>query len=814
MRLEGRTNRQNGLSADEVAERVARGEVNRVPRSDRADFADIAARNLLTLFNALVVPAAIALFILGDYRGAVAVSGMAITNAGLGLIQEVRAKRHLDRLALMAESRVQVVRAGIVCEIPSGEVVRGDLVVLTAGDSVVADGELVEARYLEVDEALLTGESDPVPRRAGERVQSGSFAVAGEGRYIADGVGAESYVQRTAIEARRYHFAASPLQQSIDRLIRILTVTAVTLCLLYVLLWSTRRFPVTDLVQMIAATVTSMVPQGLVLMSTLAFVLGAVRLAARGAIVQRLSAVETMAEIDTLCMDKTGTLTTNNLRLDGVHAVAGDVDVDEIRRRLCLFASASLDRGNRNIAALRAALGEVPVELIDHLPFKSQNRYSAVRLRSDRSEHALVLGAPEALQQHVHSSHAARIETFRLELIKTGHRLLLFAETDDSRPFGGEIQGIVIRPLAFVAFSDELRADAGDVLRNLNEQSIEFKILSGDNAETVRATVRPLAADNGLPGMADAPVVTGAELESAAEPAQLIAAHSVFGRVTPWQKVQIVTALKESGRRVAMIGDGVNDVLPIKNAHLGIAMGEGSRAAKTVAGLVLTTNRFDLLPATLQEGRTILRNLRRAGKLFLVKNVYVLILIVGSLGLFNLPFPFLPQQVTLLNFLTIGVPVLIIMLGRQPAAATRSDFLRDVGWFTLRTGILIGGATLALYRQAGQIYGHDMTTQRTILLAALVLLGLGTLIRALRDGETGWLGSDWIFYAWSATAVGIFLVTLYTRHAAYFFDLVSLSIEQWALIGAFVVPGHVLGLLSDLLDRPTSFRARMPGQKS
>jgi cation-transporting ATPase E len=790
-----------GLTAAEVAERVARGQVNRVRRSDRADYADIAARNFLTLFNALVVPAAFALFALGDFRDGIAVSGMAITNTVLGLVQEIRAKRQLDRLALLAETGVRVVRDGVVTEIPSGEVVRDELVLINAGDSVVADGELVEARFLEIDEALLTGESDPVPRHTGERVQSGSFAVAGEGRYVADGVGVDSYAQRTAAEARRYRFAHSPLQESIDRLIRFLTATAVILCVLYVFLWLARGFPVSDLVEMIAATVTSMVPQGLVLMSTLAFVLGAVRMAARGAVVQRLNAVETMAAIDTLCMDKTGTLTTNQLQLERVQLLTTSVAEADVRRRLCLFASASLDRGSKSLAALRAALGDAAVELLDQLPFKAQNRYSAVRINDGQAEHVLVLGAPEALSSFLHGDHIASTEAARVELMKTGLRILLFTESRERRQFAGSLKGFVLEPLALVALSDELRPEAASVLRALAEQGIEFKVLSGDNPDTVRATMAPFSEIAELRALAAGPVMTGSELETSIDPAALIAAQNVFGRVSPLQKVQVVVALKNAGKQVAMIGDGVNDVLPIKNAHLGIAMGDGSRAAKTVSGLVLTTNCFDLLPETLAEGRTILRNLRRAGKLFLTKNVYMLILIVGALGVFDLPFPFLPRQVTLLNLLTIGTPALLITLSRDGADATRVNFLREVGSFALRTGIIIGAAALALHWYAARIRGDGLVMQRTLVLTELVLLGLTSVLRVLTDGESKRLRGDWRFYLLAGAALLFYLGVLYWAPAAEFFELSPLRYGHWLLLIWTSVAALIVLMLSDRVIR-------------
>jgi cation-transporting ATPase E len=837
----------SGLSPEEVAERTARGQVNRVRRSDRAEYLDIAARNTLTLFNALVVPAAAALFALGEYRGALAVSGMAVTNMVLGLVQEVRAKRHLDRLALLSEARARVVRGGQVGDVPSGDVVLGDHLLLAAGEPVVADGPVLEARFLEVDEALLTGESDPVPRRPGEPLLSGSFCVAGEGCYRADRVGAEAFAQRTAAEARAYRYAASPLQESIDRLIRILTWTAVTLCAGYVVLYYTRGFSQADLVEMIAATVTSMVPQGLVLMTTLAFTLGAVRMSRRGALVQRLNAVESMAGVDTLCMDKTGTLTTNNLRLERLEVVDPSLSGEEVRARLRLFASASLDRSSKSLAALRAALGEGEAELLDQLPFKSQNRYSAVRVRPRQppgpAEYVLALGACEALQPYLAQDTAGTWEAVWSKLLGSGLRILLFARADTGRPqFDGSLDGFVLRPLALVALSDELRPEAGAVLRALAEQGIGFKVLSGDNPATVRATVAALgagAAPAALRALAESPVVTGAELEKSAHAGELIRTRAVFGRVSPWQKVEIVRTLRAQGRHVAMLGDGVNDVLPIKNAHLGIAMGEGARASKTVAGLVLQTNDFGLLPEALEEGRTILRNLRRAGKLFLTKNAFTLILIVGALGVFGLPFPFLPQQVTLLNFLTIGVPAFLITLSRgRSAAPSRPGFVREVGGFALRTGAVIGAAGLVAMllaprwaevpRRATAVTGGASTagllatpggpgpllaasavlaegtvrqvqTQRTVLLSILVLLGLTTLLRVLTDGEVGWRPGDRKFVWLTLAAVSVYLAALYWPPAAYFFELTPLSMGQWVRVVTVVAPAYGVMWASDRL---------------
>jgi cation-transporting P-type ATPase E len=800
----------SGLTTPEVAQRVARGEINRVRRSDRAEYLAIAVRNVFTLFNALVAPAALALFLLGKYPDALAVSGMALTNLVLGLVQEIRAKRHLDRLTLLSETRVRVMRNGQVELVPSGDVVRDDVLLLSAGDTVVADGTVLESRFLEVDEALLTGESDPVPRQAGEPLLSGSFCVAGEGSYRAERVGAASFVQRTAGEARSYRYSASPIQQDINRLLALLTATAIVLCLGYGVLYALGDVSRGDLWAMIAATITSMVPQGLVVMTTFAFVLGAVRMSRRGALVQLLNAVESMASIDTLCMDKTGTLTTNQLHLEKVLILDETLPEGAIRERLRRFASASLDRTSKSLAALHEALGGTQAELLDQLPFKSQNRYSAVRVRSGEEEHTLVLGACEALRPFLRGT--GGWETLWRELLPTGMRLLLFAEADGAsdRKLAGSLEGFVLRPLALVALGDELRPQARHVLEDLARQGIRFKILSGDHSDTVRATLAPLTNGTNAAAvkeLAETPVVSGDELQAAADPAELIRTRCVFGRVSPAQKVQIVAALKRQGRHVAMIGDGVNDVLPIKNAHLGIAMGDGAAASKTVSGIVLETNNFDLLPETLDEGRTIVRNLRRAGKIFLVKNVFTLVLIGGALGVFGLSFPYRPSQVTLLNFLTIGVPTLLIMLNRErSAAASAKHFLRDIGSFALRTGLVIGLAGLLLLRLSDRVWQDDQQTQRTLLLSLLVVLGLTTLLRALGDGEARLSPSDRRFRFLAAAAFLFYLAMLYCRPVGSVFKLTPLTPPQWSRVLLLAGGAYLLLRLSDFLCRCVKIR--------
>jgi cation-transporting ATPase E len=771
---------ERGLTLAEVAERVASGHVNRPPTNDWWPILDILRRNVLTLFNALVVPAAIALFVLGDYRGAWAVSAMAVANLAIGLTHEFRAKRHLDQLSLMGETRVRVRRDGYENSIPSGEVVRDDLVLLTAGDVVVADGPVIRSEYLELDEALLTGESDPVPRNAGDTVQSGSVCVAGVGSYRAERVGVEAFAVRTAASARKYQYVPGQTQQTLDWLVKILTATAVALCLGYVALSYGREISNTELVQMVAATITSMVPQGLVLMTTLVLVLSAVRLSGRGAVVQRLSAVEGLAAVDVLCTDKTGTLTTGRQILDRI--VPFHEPKEHVKVWLSFVAASSVDQRNKSIEALRALTVDQPAqaEILDQLPFQSQNRCSAILCRAGGELKLFVLGSVEKLAKQFSESDRECVTRDWHALLPTGLRLLAFAEgLPQAESLNGRLPDIPLRPLALIALNDELRPDVQSILAQFAAQGIRVKIVSGDHPETVHSLASKLGDS-----FATETVTTGDQWSADSDRSSLAERCDVFGRVSPEQKLALVETLQNNGHSVGMIGDGVNDILPIKKAHFGVAMGAGSPATKRVAGVVLESNEFASLPVVLGEGRRVVQNVRRAAKLFLLKNVYTVVLILVAVGVMGLPFPYLPQQVTLLNALTIGGPAILILANRRGSSpAIRTRFFADVGRFVLTAGLSTSVMGLAVYLDSSPRNHTDPEFARTMLLTTLILAGLGHAVIAT------W-GQRWIF-AWCILAIAIYLAVLSIPPVTYFFALTPLSIPQ----GLLTVAAAMLAVL-------------------
>jgi cation-transporting ATPase E len=456
-----------------------------------------------------------------------------------------------------------------------------------------------------------------------------------------------------------------------------------------------------------------------------------------------------------------------------------------------------MDERNKSIQAIRTALGPIPddtrCEVVDQVPFKAQNRYSAVRVRIEGREFVLAMGAVEALTPFMTATDVSAVETRWRELLPTGLRLLALAEgppTGDE-PFAGSLRGHALRPVALVALSDELRPDAGEVLESLAAEGVRFKVISGDHPATVHAAVSHLR----LP-LAQEPIVTGDELATTRDPEELILRSGVFARVAPRQKRDIVDTLRRHGYHVAMIGDGVNDVLPIKHADLGIAMGAGTNAAKTVSGLVLENDAFALLPVVLAEGRTIINNLRRAAKLFLLKNVYTILLIVVALGVLGLGFPYLPQQVTLLNKLTIGTPALLIMISKAPPrAGNRAAFLREVGRYVLVAGTVTGLVALAVWLWSVWYVGDDEQTRQTLVLTTVILISLGNVL-IIGEGERRLIG-------WVVLAVPLYVMVMYfdtlaeVYGTAYFFALTPLTWLQWAVVAgaaaAALVPCMAVG---------------------
>jgi P-type E1-E2 ATPase len=672
------------------------------PQQTSRSYSSIVVANVFTVFNLILLVFGVVTLAFGEPQDALFLA-ILVANSVIGIAQEVRAKWTLDRLAALVAPTATVLRDGKPRRVRVGSVVEGDVVLLEPGDQVVADGKLRQSDGLAFDESILTGESAPVPRAAGEEVRSGSFAVEGAGAYVVAAVGDSSYAARVAGEAREFRHPRSPLELSINRLLFVLVGVLVALGVALVWTLWRRHTPIHTAVQTTVAAVVTLVPEGLILLTSVTFAVAAVRMARRGALAQQLNAIESLASVDTVCLDKTGTLTDARLRVEALVPAPG-VDEGELAHAFGRYAASTAVR-NPTVAAIEDHVGGETEEPRDQVPFSSRRRWSALRL----GDTTYVLGAPELFPLGEleatadHEAHAGR----RVVALGTASGL----PDPDAPP-----RGLV--PLGLAVIAEQLRADARETVEFLQAQGIRITVISGDRPSTVAA----VAADAGV--HMDAPPLDGSRLPAdAASLRRLLAEHSVIGRISPQDKKRVVEALTAEGRYVAMIGDGVNDVPALKAARLAIAQGSGSQMARSVADLVLVRGDFASVPALVAEGRKVLRNLQRVAKLFVSKSAFATFLIL-SIGLTPQPYPLLPRHLTLAAALTIGIPAVFLALAPSEGRYRSERFLFDVGRFAVPAGTAAGLGVLASFIFARNVGRLPLPEARTIATTVLVLVGL------------------------------------------------------------------------------------------
>ena len=708
----------DGLTSAEVADRVARGLTNAAGAPSSRSIGQILRSNVLTFFNALLAVMVVAILVFGQVRDAL-FGIVLVLNMTIGVVQELRAKRVLDRLSLLAAPRARVVRDGAVGEVLVAEVVLDDVVALRSGDQIVADGEVLAAEGLEIDESLLTGESRPVTKRLGDPVMSGSFCVAGTGRMRTTAVGAGSYAHRLAAEAKRFRRIPSELRRATDRILQATTILMVPISVLLI----ATRWPMShDLRMVVPETVgalVGMIPQGLVLLTSIAFAVSATKLARRQALMEEISAVEVLARVDVVCLDKTGTLTEPELEVQHLEMLPG---CDETAARAALGSIACMDpveARNATARALAGAYGESGWTCVSAVPFSSGRKWSA----ADFGEQgAWVLGAPDVL---LLAGDSARVRAD--DLARAGARVVLIARAA-SIPAADEKPGALV-PCALVLIEERIRADAAATLAYFREQGVTLKVISGDSPSTVASVVR--RAGLGLLGEPVDAKALPADPEALAD---FMESHTVFGRVKPEQKRDMVAALQSHGHVVAMTGDGVNDVLALKTADMGIAMGAGAPAARAVAELVLLDGRFATLPEVVAEGRRVMANVERVASLFVTKTVYAALLALGA-GLFAANYPLLPRHFTLIDALTIGIPGFFLALA--PAAPRyRPGLLPRVLRFMLVCGAVMTAATAISYSWALRVADAARTTDvaeaRTVAVLTITFVGIWVLTELSR----------------------------------------------------------------------------------
>lgn len=706
--------RSTGLTAAEVDERRRDGRTNDVPDRASRSVRDIVRANVFTRINAILG----VLFVLVMATGSV-IDGMfgllIVANSAVGIIQEIRAKRTLDQLAIVSQAKPTVRRDGRSEQIAPKDVVLDELIELGPGDQIVVDGEVVESELLEVDESLLTGEADPVHKELGAQVLSGSYVVSGSGAYRATKVGRDAYAAKLAEEASKFTLVNSELRNGINTILKVITYLLIPAgaLIIYNQLFSSGQSWRPAVTGMVAALVP-MVPEGLVLMTSIAFAVGVVRLGRRKCLVQELPAIEGLARVDVVCADKTGTLTENGMRLADLELLDGGDDA-EIRRALAAMAGDD-PRPNASVQAIAEALPERPGWTYTAVaPFSSAKKWSGFSY----GEHGnWLLGAPDVLLDP-RSEDARTAE----ELGSSGLRILLLATSD--RPVDAPDAPGTVTPAALVVLEQKVRPDARDTLDYFASQDVAIKVISGDNAVSVGA----VAASLELPGGDHAVDARGLPEDRDAL-ADVLDRETTFGRVRPDQKRAMVGALQSRGHTVAMTGDGVNDVLALKDADIGVAMGSGSPATRAVAQIVLLDNKFATLPYVVGEGRRVIGNIERVSNLFLTKTVYSVLLafLVGLAGagsqIFDyepIGYPFLPRHVTIAAWFTIGIPAFILSLAPNNERA-RTGFVGRVMRLAIPSGVVIGVATFVAYLIA--YAGPEATEEQTVQAGTTALITL------------------------------------------------------------------------------------------
>ncbi|WP_405472205.1 cation-translocating P-type ATPase [Streptomyces canus] len=770
-----------GLTAAEVAERVTRGQVNDVPVRSSRSMGEIVRANVFTRFNAIIGVLWLVMLFVAPFQDSL-FGYVILANTGIGIIQEWRAKKTLDSLAVIGEARPTVRRDGTASQVSTSEIVLDDLIEIGPGDKAVVDGVVVEADGLEIDESLLTGEADPVVKRPGDQVMSGSFVVAGGGAFEATKVGREAYAAQLAEEASRFTLVHSELRSGISTILKYVTWMMVPTAIGLVI--SQLFVKDNDLKDSIARTVggiVPMVPEGLVLLTSVAFAIGVIRLGRKQALVQELPAIEGLARVDTVCLDKTGTLTEGGMDITELRPLQG---ADESYVRKVLGALGESDpRPNASLQAIIDAYPDVEEwRCTESLPFSSARKYSGASFsEGDGESSTWLLGAPDVL---LAPGDPALAETARLN--EQGLRVLLLARA--SRDLDDPEVARGARPTALVVLEQRLRPDAADTLRYFADQDVRAKVISGDNAVSVGA----VAAKLGLSGS----VVDARRLPADQDGmAKELDEGTVFGRVTPQQKRDMVGALQSRGHTVAMTGDGVNDVLALKDADIGVAMGSGSEATRAVAQIVLLDNSFATLPSVVAEGRRVIGNITRVATLFLVKTVYSVLLAIFVVC-WQVEYPFLPRHLTLLSTLTIGIPAFFLALAPNKERA-RPHFVRRVMRYSVPGGVVAAIATFVTYLIARHHYTGTGALDAETSAATLTLFLISMWVLAIIARPYTW----WRLALVAAMGLG-FVLVLMVPWLQDFFALKLVGVTMpWIAVGISVVAAATLEVLWRWVDR-------------
>lgn len=665
-----------GLNRQQVQLRQQQGLVNQEVKVKTKSIKQIVLGNIVTPFNILNIILGSLVFMVGSYKNLLFL-GVMLCNTAIGILQEIRAKKTIDKLSLIAEPKAQVIRSGQKQEISIHDLVLDDIIMLNAGNQICTDC-IVAAEGCEVNESLITGESDPVAKGPGDTLLSGSFVVSGTCYAQVEHVGADNYAAKITSNAKYLKKPNSEIMTWVNRIIKTIGYSIIPVgALLFYKQISLSGEPLADSVVSTVAALIGMIPEGLVLLTSVVLAVSVIRLSAHKALVQELYSIETLARVDVLCLDKTGTITEGIMQVDGIQPLCG-ITQQQTEDAIGAVVGA-LNDSNPTFHALKVLCPESPGwECTQSLPFSSAKKWSGASFEGVGS---FIIGASEFILGDQFEAIRERVERFS----KRGQRVLLLAYSE--QPFREKDLPEEVRPLALILLSDKIRENAQETLEYFADQGVDIKVISGDNAMTVMNIARRAGLKNSYLCVDATTLHTYEDIKAAAEK------YTVFGRVTPQQKLDLVKALKEQKHTVAMTGDGVNDVLALKESDCSIAMASGSDAARNVSNVVLLDSNFSSMPRIVQEGRKSINNLQRSSSLFLVKSIFSTIIAICFIFLaYN--YPFQPIQFTLINAVTIGIPSFILAL-EPNKERIKGSFITNIikkslpGAITMITNVLL-----------------------------------------------------------------------------------------------------------------------------
>jgi cation-transporting ATPase E len=787
-----------GLSSKEAAKRLRQlGPVE--DRSSRS-VASIVAGNVFTLFNLIIGIFFVVMLALGLFADAL-FGFIAVINSYIGIRQELKAKETLDKLAILVAPKAKTVRDGDLMELRADEVVPGDWIRVEPGDQLVADGEVAESRGLTLDESMLTGESDGVRKRVADRALSGSFCITGSGYYEVDAVREDSYAEKVAGEARTFRHPLSPLQDEVNLVLKASTWLMIPLAIVLIFALQARHEPLHEAAQTATAGLITLIPEGLVLLMSVTLAVAAVRLARMDTLVQQMSAPEALAAVDTICVDKTGTLTTGELELVSVD-VADPNQASATQQALARFAASSGER-NRTLEAVAETYPATGERVRAEVPFSSEWKWSGLTIgRGD----TYVLGAPDLLIARGSLALPANLQHSLEAHTKAGRRVVAFGRASGGLPDNPYSDPPPpVTPLALVVLEETLRPDAQETIAYMREQEMDLKLISGDAPQTVTAVASAVGVPTG------AGVITGDELpEDRAELGRIAEENTIFCRIRPEQKKALVSALAERRRFVAMIGDGVNDVPALKRARMAVAMGSGSQITKGIADIVLLKDQFSRLPRAVSEGRRIARNIHRLGRLYVTKTIYAAALIV-VVAIPGWAFPFLPRQLTLAAFLTIGIPSFVLALAPSDGPLYRGRLLRALAAFAVPAGLAIAAASLASFFLVDTVFGGSLEAGRTAATTTLVVLGLCFILLLERGPGREHIAIQSYMLALVAALGALYALALAVPAVRSFFDLTPMGGGQLFLALLSAAAGLVLASVVWRIPAIEQLEERPPG---